>query len=115
MDEVREAILAGESGWRAMNEKHGGIVKPDIVFFGEGLPQRFFHLLEEDFPQCDLLLVMGTSLKVCCDFSFTHLSFSLTVCVCVCVCVCVLTTSLVFMYCSCISSFHTRVDTKKTP
>jgi NAD-dependent deacetylase sirtuin 2 len=42
----------------------GGLVKPDIVFFGENLPARFFQLLQTDFPQCDLLLVIGTSLQV---------------------------------------------------
>ena len=41
-----------------------GLVKPDIVFFGESLPERFHSLLEEDFPKCDLLIVMGTSLLV---------------------------------------------------
>ncbi|KAJ2794267.1 NAD-dependent protein deacetylase sirtuin-2 [Coemansia guatemalensis] len=40
------------------------LVKPDITFFGEGLPSRFFELLEEDFDACDLLIVMGTSLQV---------------------------------------------------
>ncbi|XP_036884373.1 NAD-dependent protein deacetylase sirtuin-3, mitochondrial isoform X2 [Sturnira hondurensis] len=40
-----------------------GLVKPDVVFFGEALPQRFFlHLV--DFPTAELLLVLGTSLKV---------------------------------------------------
>ncbi|KAF2074535.1 hypothetical protein CYY_004162 [Polysphondylium violaceum] len=41
-----------------------GIVKPDIVFFGEPLPNRFNSYMEEDFPKCDLLIVIGTSLKV---------------------------------------------------
>ncbi|XP_063108093.1 NAD-dependent protein deacetylase sirtuin-3, mitochondrial isoform X3 [Cavia porcellus] len=41
-----------------------GIVKPDIVFFGEPLPERFLlHVL--DFPMADLLLILGTSLEVC--------------------------------------------------
>ncbi|XP_054627822.1 NAD-dependent protein deacetylase sirtuin-3, mitochondrial isoform X3 [Dunckerocampus dactyliophorus] len=40
-----------------------GIVKPDIVFFGEELPLQFFNYLT-DFPLADLLIVMGTSLKV---------------------------------------------------
>jgi len=44
--------------------KCNGIVKPDIVFFGESLPSRFFSLMEEDFPKCDLLIVIGTSLQV---------------------------------------------------
>ncbi|TRZ05894.1 hypothetical protein HGM15179_021213, partial [Zosterops borbonicus] len=45
-------------------EKCQGLVKPDIVFFGENLPPRFFTLVEQDFGQVDLLLIMGTSLQV---------------------------------------------------
>ncbi|KXS14399.1 SIR2-domain-containing protein [Gonapodya prolifera JEL478] len=41
-----------------------GLVKPEIVFFGESLPERFHTLLKDDFPICDLLIVMGTSLQV---------------------------------------------------
>ncbi|KAL7866535.1 hypothetical protein AOLI_G00143490 [Acnodon oligacanthus] len=40
-----------------------GVIKPDIVFFGEELPQHFFLYLT-DFPMADLLIVMGTSLEV---------------------------------------------------
>ncbi|PWA29111.1 hypothetical protein CCH79_00006355 [Gambusia affinis] len=40
-----------------------GVVKPDIVFFGEELPLSFFKYLT-DFPLADLLIVMGTSLEV---------------------------------------------------
>ncbi len=45
-----------------------GLVKPDIVFFGEALPLTFSqnaHKIEE----ADLVFVMGTSLKVIIDFS----------------------------------------------
>lgn len=42
----------------------GGIVKPDIVFFGENLPASFYSSPEEDFKECDLLIIMGTSLEV---------------------------------------------------
>jgi len=42
----------------------GALVKPDIVFYGEDLPPRFFRLLRKDFPKCDLLIVLGTSLLV---------------------------------------------------
>lgn len=41
-----------------------GLVKPSIVFFGESLPERFFSCAKNDLPECDLLLVMGTSLVV---------------------------------------------------
>ena len=62
--EVKNAILSGEKGWKQMNNKYGGLVKPDIVFFGENLPKRFFDYIQTDFPKCDLLIVMGTSLQV---------------------------------------------------
>jgi NAD-dependent SIR2 family protein deacetylase len=66
-DEVREAVF-GENengtGWKALAEKHGGLVKPDIVFFGESMPPRFFASATTDLPACDLLLVVGTSLQV---------------------------------------------------
>jgi NAD-dependent deacetylase sirtuin 2 len=39
-------------------------VKPDIVFFGESLPLKFHDCLSKDFEQCELLMVMGTSLLV---------------------------------------------------
>jgi NAD-dependent deacetylase sirtuin 3 len=38
-------------------------VKPDIVFFGEDLPEKYF-LHSKDFPKADLLIIMGTSLQV---------------------------------------------------
>lgn len=41
-----------------------GLVKPDIVFFGEDLPRRFHTLQLPDFAKCDLLIIMGTSLEV---------------------------------------------------
>lgn len=41
-----------------------GIMKPDIVFFGEGLPEEFHTVMASDKDQCDLLIVMGSSLKV---------------------------------------------------
>lgn len=41
-----------------------GVVKPDIVFFGESLPPVFHRCVPKDMPKCDLLIVMGTSLVV---------------------------------------------------
>jgi NAD-dependent deacetylase sirtuin 2 len=41
-----------------------GLIKPDIVFFGEQLPHRFHSLIDNDFSNCDALIVMGTSLQV---------------------------------------------------
>lgn len=46
-------------------ERCAALVKPDIVFFGENLPERFYELPERDLgTECDLLIVMGTSLEV---------------------------------------------------
>ena len=39
------------------------MVKPDIVFFGEGLPSEFFAK-RELVRDADLIIVMGTSLAV---------------------------------------------------
>ncbi|XP_014284161.1 NAD-dependent protein deacetylase sirtuin-1 isoform X1 [Halyomorpha halys] len=41
-----------------------GIMKPDIVFFGEGLSDTFHDTMALDKDQCDLLIVIGSSLKV---------------------------------------------------
>ncbi|EST05743.1 Sirtuin family [Kalmanozyma brasiliensis GHG001] len=48
---------------RGKGEEAGGLVKPDIVFFGENLPARFFRCIP-DLKTADLLIVMGTSLQV---------------------------------------------------
>ena len=55
--------MAGEP-LQCSKKKCGGWIKPDIVFFGEGLPERFHTLIEEDFDKCDLCITMGTSLYV---------------------------------------------------
>ncbi|VEU22942.1 DEKNAAC104091 [Brettanomyces naardenensis] len=41
-----------------------GVMKPDITFFGEDLPERYHNFIKEDIKKCDLLLCIGTSLKV---------------------------------------------------
>lgn len=40
------------------------VIKPDIVFFGEKLPSEFHEFMREDKEKVDLLIVMGSSLKV---------------------------------------------------
>jgi NAD-dependent deacetylase sirtuin 2 len=39
-------------------------MKPAIVLFKSTLPERFFELVPRDIPFCDLMIVMGTSLRV---------------------------------------------------
>ncbi|KAG8726365.1 Sir2 histone deacetylase Hst2 [Ceratobasidium sp. 423] len=48
---------------RCKDPKCGGLVKPDIVFFGESLPEKFHNSLHT-LPFADLALVIGTSLTV---------------------------------------------------
>uniref|UniRef100_A0A0G4GAR5 Deacetylase sirtuin-type domain-containing protein n=1 Tax=Chromera velia CCMP2878 TaxID=1169474 RepID=A0A0G4GAR5_9ALVE len=66
--ENSEADQAGDKEKEKGKEKEkvpcNSPVKPDIVFFGESLPERFGVLNEDDMPKCDLLIVLGTSLEV---------------------------------------------------
>ncbi|KAK4184590.1 NAD-dependent protein deacetylase hst2-1, partial [Podospora australis] len=59
---MREHVSRGEVP-RCEQPQCDGLVKPDIVFFGEQLPKAFFEKrdLVED---ADLVLVLGTSLQV---------------------------------------------------
>ncbi|KAH3662063.1 hypothetical protein OGAPHI_006244 [Ogataea philodendri] len=41
-----------------------GVMKPDITFFGEDLPELFHSTIKTDIDKCDLLICIGTSLKV---------------------------------------------------
>lgn len=40
-----------------------GLIKPDVVFFGESLPKRFLQHMAS-LKNADLVIIMGTSLKV---------------------------------------------------
>ncbi|KAI8976828.1 DHS-like NAD/FAD-binding domain-containing protein [Pilobolus umbonatus] len=54
----------GEDDDEEEEMKGVSIMKPDITFFGERLPAEFDNLLAVDMEQVDLLIVMGSSLKV---------------------------------------------------
>lgn len=45
-------------------EEKNGIIKPEITFFGEKLPKAFDDAIAEDSQKVDLLIVIGSSLKV---------------------------------------------------
>jgi NAD-dependent deacetylase len=45
-------------------EKCQGILKPDVVFFGEMLPQDTLRLAERESEKSDLFMVIGSSLVV---------------------------------------------------
>ncbi|XP_066180504.1 NAD-dependent protein deacetylase sirtuin-1 [Sylvia atricapilla] len=49
---------------RCPPEEPLAIMKPDIVFFGENLPEQFHRAMKYDKNEVDLLIVIGSSLKV---------------------------------------------------
>lgn len=55
--------------------KCGGLVKPNIVFYGEGLDEKLWREAEMDFTRADLLLVLGSSLTVYPVASLPELTF----------------------------------------
>ncbi|KAG6902620.1 hypothetical protein C0995_014226 [Termitomyces sp. Mi166 len=68
-DEMRDIVLGERTPGeevripKCKREKCGGLVKPDIVFFGESLPDRFIKTIPA-IGDADLLLIIGTSLTV---------------------------------------------------
>ncbi|XP_064635351.1 NAD-dependent protein deacetylase sirtuin-3-like isoform X2 [Lineus longissimus] len=62
-EEIKEDIFNNKVPYCRNRRSCPGVIKPDIIFFGEDLPRRFWYYLR-DFPQADLLIVMGTSLEV---------------------------------------------------
>ena len=48
---------------RCANKKCEDLVKPNITFFGEGLPSDFFKCLQR-VGKCDLLIIIGSDLAV---------------------------------------------------
>lgn len=62
-DEDMQKTIQDREVPRCIVPQCNGLVKPDIVFFGEALPPSFFE--SRDLPeQADLCIVMGTSLSV---------------------------------------------------
>jgi NAD-dependent deacetylase len=52
------------SGAAPRCEACGGILKPDVVLFGEALPRSAVRRAESLFATADLVLVVGSSLEV---------------------------------------------------
>ena len=53
-----------ESGAIPHCPKCGSILKPDVILFGEQLPQKAWQEAQRETRQCDLMLVAGSSLEV---------------------------------------------------
>ncbi|KAL6018586.1 Sir2 histone deacetylase Hst2 [Candidozyma auris] len=69
-EEVPSDILKKQMADKHTNEgipkcsKCKGYIKPDITFFGEGLPEKFFYSWHEDSDDVEVAIVAGTSLTV---------------------------------------------------
>lgn len=57
----REKILEEDPEFFPMSF---GVLKPDIVFFHESLPDAYDKAIKDDLQKCDLLIAIGTSLQV---------------------------------------------------
>ncbi len=53
-----------ENGKIPRCSKCGNILKPDVILFGEQLPQAAWFKAQREARQCDLMLVVGSSLEV---------------------------------------------------
>ncbi len=50
----------------------GGVLKPDVVFFGENVPRDRIHEAERNLDEADAMLVVGSSLMVYSGFRFVQ-------------------------------------------
>ena len=62
-DDLMKKVIMAKEVPRCLRKTCNGFVKPDIVFFGEALPEAF-HRNRSLPAQADLAIVMGTSLTV---------------------------------------------------
>ena len=53
-------------------EACGGILKPDVVFFGENVPRDVVATAQDHLAQADAMLVVGSSLMVYSGFRFVQ-------------------------------------------
>jgi NAD-dependent deacetylase len=42
----------------------GGVLKPNVILFGEQLPYKELQAAQQDARQCDCMLIIGSSLEV---------------------------------------------------
>jgi NAD-dependent deacetylase len=60
-ERINQRVMAGEEVPRC---QCGKVIKPDITFFGEGLPERAWLKAIEEASKADVMLILGTSLTV---------------------------------------------------
>ena len=56
--------VVGEAASKAAAVREAMRLKPDVILFGEQLPQAAWFKAQRDARQCDLMLVAGSSLEV---------------------------------------------------
>ncbi len=61
-EDYLEAFI--EEGTVPLCPKCNGVMKPDVILFGEQLPQKAWLEAQSEARQCDLMLVAGSSLEV---------------------------------------------------
>lgn len=62
LEQLKQLMLASEIP--RCTDCPDSVVKPDIVFFGQSLPPIFDASISRDVEKADLLLVIGSSMKV---------------------------------------------------
>jgi NAD-dependent SIR2 family protein deacetylase len=50
----------------------GGVLKPDVVFFGESVPRDVVATAQQHLEQADAMLIVGSSLMVYSGFRFVQ-------------------------------------------
>lgn len=63
-DFIKQALHSSDTEVVVPKCSCGGVVKPDVVFFGEALPQSFMSTCMSTVIKADMLIVIGTSLAV---------------------------------------------------
>ncbi len=69
--------IAVESFRAPICERCGGLMKPDVVFFGENVPGERYEDAREALAQAEALLVAGSSLMVYSGFRFVRQAYDL--------------------------------------
>ncbi|MFD4180497.1 NAD-dependent protein deacetylase [Rhodococcus sp. NPDC058514] len=68
-----DAVIEETAHFRMVGcERCGGILKPDIVYFGESVPKQRVEAAFDMVADCDLLLVLGSSLTVMSGLRFVR-------------------------------------------
>jgi NAD-dependent deacetylase len=62
VDQLNDQVI--ETGEVLYCSSCGGVLKPNVILFGEQLPIRVLHASQRAARECDLMLVAGSSLTV---------------------------------------------------